>query len=622
MGARRRSWWLVWALGALLTLGALSWISVVVIDLETSEREAREVSAQQERVRLALWRMDSWFGAQLATEVARLPREYQAYSPQPLAYTKILSQIEPGEVMVPSPLLSFESEIIRIHFQLGRKGWSSPQLPVGNQLDLAQANGLAPAERLAARREALEELAAAVTYEEFDTALSGAVRSFNQLFVAQVDLEQQVAAAGDSDRLQPLGLPPLDNAPRQQEALAPEWNGLNVQERAQRAESFHQLQNPNFPPIFNNDRLDQGAPDASASSALVPLWLNGDGFAPRLCFVRRVTTSEGDVFQGFFADWQRLEEELLARVTDLLPAALLEPRLDANPEADPEGHLMATIPAALQSGRSVAASSAGMSPAVVTLLFTWLAALVALGAVGVSLRSSIAYGEQRSRFASTVTHELRTPLTTFRMYSEMLARGMVPEEKRGEYLATLERESDRLATLVENVLAYSRLEDGRASLRRERTLAAELVERVRPELERRATEAGMELHLDVDGARGIAVETDSEAVEQILFNLVDNACKYGRGEGGGRIELLAEGGGGILRLRIRDHGSGVPPKAARAIFQAFDRGGLDPADENPGVGLGLALSRGLARDLGGDLVLENREPGEGAAFCLTLPRAS
>ena len=83
-----------------------------------------------------------------------------------------------------------------------------------------------------------------------------------------------------------------------------------------------------------------------------------------------------------------------------------------------------------------------------------------------ALRASIAFGERRSRFASAVTHELRTPLTTFRMYSEMLADDMVPDEgQRRVYLATLKEESGRLATLVENVLTYARLEEGRFARR-------------------------------------------------------------------------------------------------------------------------------------------------------------
>jgi len=101
MSATRRSWWALYLLGALFTLGALGWISVAVLDLDQAERTARLEQSRQEAIRLSLWRMDSWFGPQLSAEVARLPGEYQAYTPQAEAYTKVLNQIEPGEVLVP-----------------------------------------------------------------------------------------------------------------------------------------------------------------------------------------------------------------------------------------------------------------------------------------------------------------------------------------------------------------------------------------------------------------------------------------------------------------------------------------------------------------------------------------
>jgi signal transduction histidine kinase len=604
MGSHRRSWFAIYALGAALSLGALLWISLVVLELERSERNALAAGYHQERVRLALWRMDSWFGPQLAREVARLPLEYHAYSPRNRAYTQLLNKIEPGEVLVPSPLLTFESEIIRVHFELGRDGWTSPQLPAGNWLDLAQASGLVESEMLRRSRRALDELAAWTGYTDLDRRLSGAEKNFNLLFT---ELESKTLIGGE-----------------QQSTEAPEQLLLfaesNVRERQVRAQSLHQVQNPNFPPIFKNDALQREMPEVSGSSPLVPIWLGGAGGGAQLCFVRRVTAEGGDFFQGFLADWARLEGLLLEQVRDILPRALLEPDIAGSPEADHEGLLLATIPATLSPGVEPLPGPSGWSPATTTLLAAWVAALVALGAVGISLRSSIRYGEKRSRFASIVTHELRTPLTTFRMYSEMLARGMVPEERRGEYLATLERESARLATLVENVLAYSRLEEGRARLRRESTTASTLLERVTPELRRRATEAGMELSIEDRLGGEVPVETDIEAVEQILVNLVDNACKYGRSREGRGLELQVHAGRSALELRLQDHGRGVPPGAARAIFHAFDRGHRDATDPHPGIGLGLALARGLARDLGGDLVLEEGQAGSGARFLLTVPR--
>lgn len=588
----RRSWWALYVAGSALALAALSWISVLVCELERSELEVREASALQEATRLALWRMDSWFAPQLAIEVARLPHEYRSYSPQDEAYTRILSKIEPGEVLVPSPLLQFDSTVIELHFQVEPGDhWTSPQVPTGNLLDLAQAAGLVGDGELSRRRELLAGAAELAAYERLDRLLRG---------------EETCAVLSST-------------APRTEPAWMTEEVLSNVKERAKRAQAANMAPTEGNAQLYGFKR-PAGKSLARASSPLVPLWFGGGEGGWRLCFVRRVTTLEGDIFQGFLVDWSRMEAELLALVGDLLPAAGLEPRPDARAELDAEGHMLATVPAALRPGEIALGETPTVSPAMTTLLLAWLVTVVALGAVGLGLRSSISYGEQRSRFASTVTHELRTPLTTFRMYSEMLAKDMVPSERRREYLATLERESGRLAALVDNVMAYSRLESGRSSSRTELQGVAELIERIRPALEARAREAGMELVVGELSDAGRLVSTDADVVLQILSNLVDNAAKYGRGEG--LVWLDAHVAQGALRLAIRDGGEGVAPGLERAIFRPFDRGQRDAADPSPGVGLGLALSRGLARDLGGDLVLGSRGAAErGASFELSLPLA-
>ncbi len=280
--------------------------------------------------------------------------------------------------------------------------------------------------------------------------------------------------------------------------------------------------------------------------------------------------------------------------------------------------MLATVPVAL-SVRPPPAVTATDGPARQALLFTWAAVLAALLAVGVPLRASIAYGERRSRFASSVTHELRTPLTTFRMYAEMLAGGMVtdPAQQR-EYLRTLHAESERLTSVVENVLAYSRLEQGRATMRAQRLPLAALVERLAPRLERRASDAGAELRSDVRGPHGDALTVDVETVGQILLNLVDNACKYGTSSGAPVIDATWEAPPGRLRVAIRDSGPGIEPHRRRAVFAAFDRAGRSDGSI-PGIGLGLALSRGLARELGGDVTLSPTSASGGASFVLDVP---
>lgn len=116
--------------------------------------------------------------------------------------------------------------------------------------------------------------------------------------------------------------------------------------------------------------------------------------------------------------------------------------------------------------------------------------------------------------------------------------------------------------------------------------------------------------------KDIAVLTDPAAVARILVNLVENAAKYAPGP----ITLGASVHHRTARLFVRDEGPGVPAEVARRIFHPFERGHRDETDPVRGLGLGLALARGLARDLGGDLTLEHPDTG-GACFVLSLPLA-
>jgi signal transduction histidine kinase len=244
-------------------------------------------------------------------------------------------------------------------------------------------------------------------------------------------------------------------------------------------------------------------------------------------------------------------------------------------------------------------------------MIAWGFALVAAAAMARLLGATLSLSRRRGAFAAAVTHELRTPLTTFRMYAEMLASGMVGDEPtRRQYLDTLVTESDRLAHLIENVLAYSRLENRLAPPRATAALSTEqLIQHALPLLRRRAEQAGLSLSVRIPDPAA-SCRTDPVAVGQILINLVDNACKYGQSV----IELTSRLAGGRLEICVSDRGPGIDAERAVCLFQAFSKSKTDPV---PGIGLGLFVSRQLARDLGGDL--EHRPTNPGAEFVLTLP---
>jgi signal transduction histidine kinase len=250
----------------------------------------------------------------------------------------------------------------------------------------------------------------------------------------------------------------------------------------------------------------------------------------------------------------------------------------------------------------------------------WGAVLLAAAAAAAMLHGVMTLSERRAAFVCSVTHELRTPLTTFRMYAEMLARGMVPDAaRRQEYFQTLQREAERLTLLVENVLAYARLERGRKPLVQDRTTVVDLLKRVRLRLEQRAAQAGMECVVELNKkTAAVELTTDTAVVEQILFNLVDNSAKYARSATDKHIHVEANHADRFITLSVRDHGPGIERNGRLRRIQPFGKSAQDSAETAPGVGLGLALCQRLARQLGGRLDI-GPAPGGGAMATLLLP---
>lgn len=614
----RRSWWLIFGACALAAGLALAWITMVVLRLEAEAQH-------QASVRLALWRMDSWLGPRLARESTRAYFEYLPFYAQQRAYTKILNPIEKDEVYSPSPLLTFQSEFFPLHFQVDSSGAvSSPQVPEGNWRDLAESGYLDPG-AIERRQPLLDRVRLAVNPpRQLEGCVAEAETLLAQLMRAEPD---EVAPLPPPQAVQQWAA-----GGQQGQTLQSSLSKADVQKRAQTNAYQQESVQSQTIEIPQQTFMDKSEDEAVQVGALVPLWLvNSQPTAHdaaahdlELLFVRRVRIGERTLYQGMLADWPALQRALLEQIADLIPKSSLEPLVDPKTqqrEAE-SGRMLAGVPVLLGAPCPAMAAGPLVTPARTTLAITWLAVALAVAAAGVTLRASIHYGEKRSRFASAVTHELRTPLTTFRMYSEMLAEGMVRDEaQRQAYLQTLKSESGRLATLVENVLSYARLEDGRAVSHAQSTTVGGLLQRVEGVLTRRACDARMKLSVENAAPNDAAIKIDAEVVGQILFNLVDNACKYAGAAADGElnrtIHLSAAMNNGTLTLAVRDHGPGIAPEHSRRIFAPFDRGAHKPGDTIPGVGLGLALARGLARDLGGELQLQNCDGG--ACFRLTLP---
>lgn len=337
-----------------------------------------------------------------------------------------------------------------------------------------------------------------------------------------------------------------------------------------------------------------------------------------LLLTRRISQDGSAVIQGAWVDWPQLRATLLAAVSDLFPAAALEPAPAGNSGGS---DLLASLPIRFLPGQLEIPAPAFWSPLKLSLATAWACVLLASCAVALVLRGMMLLSERRAAFVSAVTHELRTPLATFKLYSEMLADGLVKDPaKRQTYLETLSTEADRLGHLVENVLAYSRLERSTTSDGQLSITVSDLIHRVQPRLSQRTAAAGAIFTLQPEAIPdGFFLRTDPSAVEQILFNLVDNACKYAiRDAAPVHIELIISHVQKGLRFAVRDHGPGISRAEARRLFRPFHKSAREAAHSAPGVGLGLALCRRLARDLGGSLEIDHSWP-HGACFLLSLP---
>lgn len=248
-----------------------------------------------------------------------------------------------------------------------------------------------------------------------------------------------------------------------------------------------------------------------------------------------------------------------------------------------------------------------------TLLLT-LCIVLGLVALYRMAAVQVRFAQRRHDFVAAVSHELKTPLTAIRMYAEMLGEGMAAsEEKRHEYYGVIRAESERLSRLINNVLELGRLErkdpkERDLQLTRTDVGAAvrEVIELFRPH----ALGQGFELDLQCE-SQALPGRVDRDALTQVLFNLLDNALKYGHAGGERRIDVrcgvaprLAQ-----IEIAIADRGPGVAKQHLRAIFSPFYRVQSELTRTQKGTGIGLALVRGLVERMGGTVDARNLATG-------------
>lgn len=629
---------LAFAAIALLVIGGLGWATMAALRLEREQAQTRAQADWTENLRLALWRMDSLVSPVLAQEDSRPANQYSAVFAPSVAMNPSGAACSPGTVLEPSPLLDTEPpDWILLHFQTSEESaWQSPQVlspTLSKRLYTCNVK-LPSSDGNRKRAELLADLGQQFPHRSLLAMLQPHVPQpesrTNMLVIAQSPWNynppyNQVQANNNDFPNQ---------APRQS---ASEFNKRVEAQKIIRNQSKSQGQQEDFDVALGNTKRNgedwftdnrtksmRGEQVPIQLDSMIPLWLSpqtvGGIDQDLLVFVRRIEIGKKQVCQGIVFDWPNLQALLTEKVTDLFPHAKVLPVKDETPE-----HLdtvMSTLPIELDPGPEEAVVVREWTPLRLGLGLAWAAALIALAAVGLGGWSLIDLSERRIRFVSTVTHELRTPLTTLRLYLDMLAGGIITDEKKKtEYLHTLNAETDRLNRLVGNVLDFSRLENQRPRLNKTQVAINDLLEQVRANWQARCGDAEKQLILE-NHVGNQALLTDMNLVQQILGNLIDNACKYSRGAEDRRIWLRARRESPqLLVLEVEDWGPGVKSKDRRSIFRPFRRG-QDADVTAGGVGLGLALAHRWAQLLGGRLCLQSPAKSVGACFTLELPLAS
>jgi len=222
---------------------------------------------------------------------------------------------------------------------------------------------------------------------------------------------------------------------------------------------------------------------------------------------------------------------------------------------------------------------------------------------------------QREEFVANVSHELRTPLSLIKGYVETLLDGARDNPEVAErFLKIIERNTDRLDFLIQDLLTISALESGRMKLELQPVNFHSLVEKVFTHLHAKAENKNVEL---LNELPGITTQVDANRLDQVLTNLVDNAIKYGHANGrvvvGGKP--LADG---KLELFVRDDGPGIPPESLPRVFERFYRVDKARSRDQGGTGLGLAIVKHIVQAHGGEVWAES-EIGKGTTFFFTVP---
>jgi len=223
----------------------------------------------------------------------------------------------------------------------------------------------------------------------------------------------------------------------------------------------------------------------------------------------------------------------------------------------------------------------------------------------------------RRDFVANVSHELRTPLTSIQGYAETLLESAPTEGPDREFLEIIRKNAVRMATLSEDLLTLARVESGEVAFHFRQVAPAEMLEEAAKSFREIARSQRVELVVEAPTER--SVEADTDAVHQVLANLIDNALKYA--SSGGKITLGARDAGAAVEFYVQDFGPGIASEHLPRLFERFYRVDKARSRESGGTGLGLAIAKHIVRAHGGAIRAESAL-GHGSTFVFTLPAAT
>jgi signal transduction histidine kinase len=312
--------------------------------------------------------------------------------------------------------------------------------------------------------------------------------------------------------------------------------------------------------------------------------------------------------QGVFDIIDRVYDTGVAYRAPAIPAAF-----DTDGDGAPETHYFNLVYQPLLG--------AGGEVYAVALVATEVTELVEARQVAESARQEAEVANRaKADFLASMSHELRTPLNAIGGYVDLVEMGIygpvTPAQR--DALGRVKNSQQHLLTLINDVLAFARIEAGHIELDLRPHPASGLLASVEPLVAPLAQSRGIVLSVN-ECDPSLAFVGDAERARQILLNLVGNAIKFT--EPGGRVRLGCERRGAWVDIRVADDGPGIAPEKQESIFDPFVQVERRFSNPREGVGLGLAISRDLARAMGGELGVAS-VPGEGSTFTLALPAAS